>query len=96
MSKVEDIIFKILVNIIKFFKIIKRKIKEKIGKDMETKTNKANNFLLEEYSKGRLLQVDNKINNLEFFRSENCKDYLNKLKNPQPQQSTKNIFPQQQ
>lgn len=64
-----------------------KNIKSKISKE-EKKVTKRQKELLNQYNEGRIIKVDKDIDNKDFLKSENCKEYLEKLKNEKPKKIT--------
>lgn len=60
--------------------IIGSKIKNRVKKDMQKGSDKKNNFLLEEYNKGKILSVDSGVDNKELIKSDDPKKYFEENK----------------
>lgn len=69
----------------KIFVRIGKGIKNKFHKDMKKGSSKREDLLLEEYEKGRVLEVDSGVNNKEFLKSGDCKKYKKDFKKPEEQ-----------
>ncbi len=66
-----------------------KKIELKKSKE-ENKITQRQKELLDQYKEGKIIQVGNNINNKDFLKSENCKEYLEKFKNEKPKEVSEN------